>query len=82
MIEYCLDIIYKLKKNIDFLEKQMTSKDDFGDSRRISRTKSMLGDSFKMGASLLHGLTGSGKNIRHLTIDSTYNLIYRRESCR
>ena len=45
------------------------SKDDFNDKRRVSRSNSILGDSFKMGASML-GLSTSNKNIRHLTLDS------------
>jgi hypothetical protein len=53
----------------------MTSKDDFNDKRRLSRSNSLLGDSFKMGASLLQGFSSSNKNIRHLTLDSTNILI-------
>lgn len=48
----------------------MSSKDDFNERRSVSRSGSMIGNSFKMGASLLQGFTGAGKNIKHLTLDS------------
>jgi len=60
----------------------MTSKDDFNEKRRISRSSSLLGDSFKMGASLLQGLTSSNKAIKHLTLDSNTNNIRRCLSSR
>lgn len=48
----------------------MSSKDDFAERRSVSRSGSMIGNSFKMGASLIQGFTGGGKKITHLTVDS------------
>lgn len=57
----------------------MTSKDSFNGRNSMVRTKSLFTDSFKMGASLLQGMTSSNKSIKHLTLDSIYKINNRHK---